>query len=178
MTEDSRFGQKGHDVPVAFVERYASRETFLDLFQDGMKLVEETASYLDGPGRSESKELSRSGTLTYTSESMRLTTRLMQMASWLLLQRAVREGEISAQQANSEKSRVNLSAVLSETSGPRWEELPEALRELILRSHRLQERLRHLDSALAAAAEENFTSRPSAVQQSLGLLQQAFGRTE
>ena len=33
--------------------------------------------------------------LSYASESMRLTTRLMQLASWLLLQRAVAEGELS-----------------------------------------------------------------------------------
>ena len=34
---------------------------------------------------------------------MRLTTRLMQLASWLLLQRAVNEGEITAENARTEK---------------------------------------------------------------------------
>ena len=46
---------------------------------------------------------------SYASESMRLTTRLMQIASWLLLQRAVAEGEMTADQARSEKNQVRLA---------------------------------------------------------------------
>ena len=41
---------------------------------------------------------------------MRLTTRLMQLASWLLLHRAVKEGEMSLAQANKEKTKVKLVA--------------------------------------------------------------------
>ena len=48
---------------------------------------------------------------------MRLTTRLMQIASWLLLQRAVAEGEITADQAQAEKNRIRLgSASMSRQS--------------------------------------------------------------
>ena len=75
-----------------------------------MALVEETASYLDGPGRQESKTLERAAALAYATESMRLTTRLMQLASWLLLHRAVKEGEMSLAQANKEKTKVKLVA--------------------------------------------------------------------
>src|SRR6516165_4968496 len=81
--------------PVPFGERLAASQNFSQLFRDGMKLVEETAAYLDGPGRHESKQLDRSTALAYATESMRLTTRLMQLASWLLLHRAVNEGEMS-----------------------------------------------------------------------------------
>ena len=65
---------------------FARSELFERTFQEGMDLVEETAAYLDGGGRQESKLLSRNGALAYASESMRLTTRLMQVASWLLVQ--------------------------------------------------------------------------------------------
>ena len=51
-----------------------------------------------------------SASLTYATESMRLTTRLMQLASWLLLHRAVKEGEMSLAQANREKVKVKLAA--------------------------------------------------------------------
>ena len=61
-----------------------------------MTLVEEAASYLDGPGREESRDLPRPAAVAYSTESMRLTTRLMQVASWLLLQRAVNEGELTS----------------------------------------------------------------------------------
>ena len=95
---------------VSFSERLTSSQAFATLFRDGMALVEETASYLDGSGRQESKKLERSAALVYATESMRLTTRLMQLASWLLLHRAVKEGEMTLAQASKEKSKVRLAA--------------------------------------------------------------------
>src|SRR6266480_294163 len=86
--------EKSVNPAVSFGERLAASQAFADLFRDGMALVEQTAAYLDGPGRQESKRLSRSAALAYATESMRLTTRLMQLASWLLLHRAVKEGEM------------------------------------------------------------------------------------
>jgi regulator of CtrA degradation len=67
--------------PISFREKLASSQAFSALFRDGMSLVEETAAYLDGPGRKESKALPRAAALSYATESMRLTTRLMQLAS-------------------------------------------------------------------------------------------------
>src|ERR1700709_810888 len=81
--------------PVSFGERRANSQAFADLFRDGMALVEETATYLDGPGRSESKKLERAAALAYATESMRLTTRLMQLASRLLPARAAKAGEMT-----------------------------------------------------------------------------------
>src|SRR6476659_2441129 len=101
--------EKSVNGAVWFGARLAGSQAFADLFRDGMALVEETAAYLDGPGRQESKKLSRNGALAYATESMRLTTRLMQLASWLLLHRAVKEGEVSLAQANKEKTKVKLS---------------------------------------------------------------------
>src|ERR1043166_7931497 len=96
--------------PVSFGARLAGSQAFSALFRDGMALVEETASYLDGDGRQDSKRLERSSALAYATESMRLTTRLMQLASWLLLHRAVNEGEMSLAQANKEKAKVKLAS--------------------------------------------------------------------
>src|ERR1700724_2932703 len=123
--------------PVLFGERLAASQNFSQLFRDGMKLVEETAAYLDGPGRQESRKLDRSASLRYATESMRLTTRLMQLASWLLLHRAVNEGEMSLAQASKERAKVKLSGEprLDDTSV----RLPERLCELIARSKKLQD---------------------------------------
>ena len=101
--------EKSANGAVWFGARLAGSQAFADLFRDGMALVEETAAYLDGPGRQESKKLSRNGALAYATESMRLTTRLMQLASWLLVHRAVKEGEMSLAQAQKEKAKVKLS---------------------------------------------------------------------
>ncbi len=69
--------------------RFTASEQFDKVFREGMGLVEETANYLDGPGRADARTLDRNGAVAYATESMRLTTRLMQLASWLLLQRAI-----------------------------------------------------------------------------------------
>src|SRR5437899_10559434 len=118
---------------VSFGERLAASQHFSDLFRDGMTLVEETATYLDGPGRQESKKLERAAALAYATESMRLTTRLMQLASWLLLHRAVKEGEMTLTQANREKTKVKLSAA-DPGADEMLEKLPAQLQELIARS--------------------------------------------
>ena len=125
-----------------------------------MALVEETAAYLDGPGRKESKKLERGAALAYATESMRLTTRLMQLASWLLLHRAVKEGEMSLAQANKEKAKVKLSA------GEYGDEqsiklLPERLHALINRSKELQSAVRRLDATIHAAPDRARSNRQS-----------------
>src|SRR5436189_5742604 len=132
---------------VQFSERLTNSAAFGTLFREGMDLVEETAAYLDGDGRAEAKALERSVSLTYATESMRLTTRLMQLASWLLLHRAVKEGEMSLAQANKEKAKVKLAAGdLSDEQGIKL--LPERLRQLIERSKMLQTAIRRLDATM------------------------------
>src|SRR5919201_6165110 len=128
---------QGDGALVQFSERLTNSAAFGSLFREGMDLVEETAAYLDGIGRSEAKALDRSVGLTYATESMRLTTRLMQLASWLLLHRAVKEGEMSLAQANKEKAKVKLSAP-DQNDEHNIKLLPERLRGLIQRSKSLQ----------------------------------------
>jgi regulator of CtrA degradation len=166
--------EKSVNEAVSFGARLASSQAFADLFRDGMALVEETATYLDGPGRKESKRLERSAALAYATESMRLTTRLMQLASWLLLHRAVKEGEMSLAQANKEKAKVKLSA------GEHSDEhnirlLPESLRLLIQRSKQLQSAVRRLDATIHAATSDRARiSIGNPVERQLGLLKAAF----
>ncbi|CUX56782.1 conserved hypothetical protein [Agrobacterium sp. NCPPB 925] len=95
---------------ISFAGRAAASNQFKSLYTEGMTLVEETASYLDGAGRTASKVLPRMASVLYAAESMRLTTRLMQMASWLLLQRAVNNGEMTRDQVLSEKTRCGSTA--------------------------------------------------------------------
>jgi regulator of CtrA degradation len=103
---------------------------------------------------------------------MRLTTRLMQLASWLLLHRAVKEGEMSLAQASKEKTKVRLA------TGDRGDPqsvllLPERLQELIARSKKLQADVMRLDATIhAPAGEPRIWSNP--VERQLGLLKAAF----
>ena len=157
---------------VQFSERLTNSAAFSNLFREGMDLVEETAAYLDGAGRTEAKALDRAVSLTYATESMRLTTRLMQLASWLLLHRAVKEGEMTLVQANREKTKVKLSAA---DPGPAdmIDKLPAQLQDLIARSMSLQARVRRLDNSIHAAPSERSTIGNPLVPQ-LNALKAAF----
>src|SRR5262249_12994983 len=159
--------------PVSFGERLAASQNFSLLFRDGMKLVEETAAYLDGPGRQEAKLLNRAASLAYATESMRLTTRLMQLASWLLLHRAVNEGEMSLTQANKERIRVKLST--EERPEDAGTTLPERLNGLIAKSKQLQAQIRRLDATIHAPPP-SVPAGSNPFERQLGILRAAFER--
>ena len=104
---------------------------------------------------------------------MRLTTRLMQLASWLLLHRAVKEGEMSLAQANKEKTKVKLS-LGDRADADTTRLLPEQLRDLIDRSLGLLDRVRRLDATMHSPLPERAVN--NAVERQIGLLKAAFER--
>src|SRR5947207_9395888 len=89
------------NVTVSFGERFQASEQFDIVFRDGMALVERVAAYLEGPGRVQSKQLPPPTSVLYTAESMRLTTRLLDLASWLLVRRAIKLGDMNETEAQS-----------------------------------------------------------------------------
>ncbi|MCX7340970.1 MAG: DUF1465 family protein [Hyphomicrobiales bacterium] len=162
---------------LSFARTFVVSDAFRALFREGMLLVEDTAAYLDGPGRDESRALPRDVALAYATESMRLTTRLMQIASWLLVQRAVSEGEISSDQARSEKNRVRIADVNAPTPEATLEQLPSRLRALMAASHRMQARVQHLEALVSIdiAPEAQAPVASNDVANQLDKLRAAFG---
>jgi regulator of CtrA degradation len=161
--------------PVSFVEKLAGSEAFSALFREGMALVEDAAAYLDGQGRDEAKALGRAEALAYAAESMRLTTRLMQVASWLLLQRAVNQGEMTRAQAASDRHRVKLSQQELASSPDVFAALPQRLRDLSVNSVRLQARILHLDTLIYCPMPK--AASPAAanpIEQQIQMLRSAF----
>jgi regulator of CtrA degradation len=159
---------------VLLSERITNSPAFGTLFREGMDLVEETAAYLDGPGRTEAKALERSASLSYATESMRLTTRLMQLASWLLLHRAVKEGEMTLHQANREKTKVKLTAA-DPCPDDMLSKLPTRLQELVARSMALQAKVRRLDATIHTSAGDHVSIGNPLVPQ-MNMLKAAFER--
>jgi regulator of CtrA degradation len=165
------------DAPAADGKRaldFAKSEMFDRAFKEGMALVDETAAYLDGPGRASSKRLSRAAALAYAGESMRLTTRLMQVASWLLVQRAVRDGEIGVAEAASDKYRLISRETSAASTFAGSDDLPETLKALIIRSSAIYERVRRLDDTMYGEAEEGGAGNP--ISDQMAKLNAAFGR--
>jgi len=189
-------GQPSHNMPLAMTTdttpvpdtltlqaearllEFTKSELFAKTFREGMDMVEETAAYLDGPGRQDSKKLNQEDALTYASQSMRLTTRLMQVASWLLVQRAVKEDEMTLTDARAEKYRlVTETKAVNQLSFSKIAEnayaLPARLLDLMARSESIYERIARLDRSLygTIAAQEGNT-----VADQIGRLNQAFGK--
>ena len=137
-----------HEPSIAtidFLKHFTASDQFERVFKEGMALVEETANYLDGPGRQDARQLDRHGAVAYATESMRLTTRLMQLASWLLLQRAIGAGEMSAEEARKEKHRISLADIGRGNALTGSDQLPAGLLDIIDRSLSLHQRVVKLD---------------------------------
>lgn len=126
---------------VSFLPRLIASDGFMDLFGEGMRLVEDTAAYLDGDGRTDARALGKAEAVAFASESMRLTTNLMQCASWLLLQRAVRSGETPPETASSEARAVRFSSTFRLVSSETAASLPVRLLDLVERAARVRERI-------------------------------------
>ncbi len=176
MSEPSREG--GNTIRLA--ERRVFTHSFKPLYDEGMGLVEQAAEYLDGQGRAEAKQLSRLAATLYAAESMRLTTRLMQVASWLLLQRAANSGEMSRDQVAAEKSKVRLDTASANADATGWRELPEAFIDLVNRSLNLQSLVRRMDDEVygknSVQSVATTTNSPNPVSDQISLLNTAFAR--
>lgn len=176
MAEINRSDDMLSGTTVAFGQEFASSDAFKTLFREGMALVEDAAAYLDVEGRDDVRRLPRLIALSYANESMRLTTRLMQVASWLLLQRAVAEGEVSPTEAQRQHRKVrpvrpDLQQTIENRDG-----LPPRLVELVEQSLRLQSRIAHLDSAMTTSNEDLTKGNArNAVALQRMLLNSAFG---
>ena len=129
-------------------QSFTGSSLFEKTFDEGMALVEETARYLDGRGREESRGLPRKAALLYAGESMRVTTRLMQAASWLLVQRAVHDGDMEADAASSDRYRLGSKEICLGKSAEGVETLPPTLQDLLEKSDNLYRRIARLDDVL------------------------------
>lgn len=127
----------------------AAAELFERTFREGMDLISEVSAYLDGIGRLDSRRMTREAASDYASESMRLTTRLMRLSSWLLVQRSVREGETPPETAADPRYRLGDAA--TPRLSPR---IPEALASFSRRADRLYERVNRMDRQMYVEVEE------------------------
>ena len=153
------------------LQTFTGSALFDRTFAEGMSLVEETARYLDGRGREESRALPRKAAVLYAGESMRVTTRLMQAASWLLVQRAVHEGDMRAEDAARERYRLGSKEICLGASSDGIEMLPAKLQDLLARSDRLYRRIARLDEILFGRSEPQGGARGH-----INRLEAAFGQ--
>jgi regulator of CtrA degradation len=160
---------------VSFGEHFAASDQFDAIFKEGMGLVERTAAYLDGPGRKEARALRGPTAVLYATESMRLTTRLLELASWLMIRRALKEGEISPEEARAKRERVKLRGPGRTAHVRGFADLPLGLRQLIDASFALSDRIFQLDRAIEVVLGQALaTDNPVGAQ--VTRLEEAFSK--
>jgi regulator of CtrA degradation len=152
-------------------DSFTGGKLFDTVFSRGMALVEETASYLDGPGRDQAKSLPREASLTYAAWSMELTTRLMQAASWLVMQKAVRDGEMRREDASARKYRIRRDEAPLDARAQQGRGMPARFLDLVTRSEALYEQICRLDEALYPTARAKGPANP--VSEQIAALQKA-----
>lgn len=115
------------------------------LYMEAMLLADEARSYFERYGRDEREALAPLAKVDFSCESLRVTTRLMHVISWLLTQRGVAAGEISAAQAMAPERRLGAA----QASAPEAiAALPETAQRLIVATIDLHARVARLDAGL------------------------------
>lgn len=111
-----------------------------------MVLADEARSYFDEGGRTDRETLPPVARVSFSCESLKVTTRLMHVIAWLLTQRAVGAGEMAPRDALDPSRRLG-PAPLSDAAAVA--ELPARARALIDSSAELYRRVGLLDEAQA-----------------------------
>ena len=134
------------------------------LYVEAMLLADEARAYFDKHGRDARMALDPLVRVGFSCESLKVTTRLMHIIAWLLTQRAVEAGEISAEQAGKPERRLG-DAVESDPDV--LAHLPESALTLIHSSRELYDRVRRLEEGAAEPAQSPARSLLSRLERSL-----------
>ncbi|OPB30230.1 DUF1465 family protein [Bartonella sp. WD12.1] len=163
------------DKTIIMMEHDAFESVFNRLYEETMDLIEETADYIDKEGKCAARHLPVETSALYAKEAMYLSTRLMQIASRLLLFRAGREGEMSPEQIQKEIAKISLHTPSLGPQTAHWAELPEIFRHFVARSLRLEERMRHVSHDIDQASCKTL-KKNNPVSKQIQLLKRAFRR--
>ena len=129
----------------------AEMAVFTRTYDEALDLIVEARNYMvhNRPAARRSARLSGDN-LRLSCEALRVTSRLTQVMAWLMLQRAVQDGEISAQEACDERNRLSGQSVCLDESAVEDTDIPAGLRSLLTRSLSLYKRISRLEEMVVA----------------------------
>jgi regulator of CtrA degradation len=118
---------------------------FSRTFDETMTLMVEARSYLSAGEVIDRRAAGPIIGLRMSCEAMRVTSRLAQVMAWLMMQKAIHQGEITPEQAVRDECRLSGAEVCLDRSFCGDESLPRTLLSLMDRSHRLYVRVVRLE---------------------------------
>ncbi|OYY64274.1 DUF1465 family protein [Sphingomonas sp. 28-62-11] len=125
------------------------RRLIESLYGEAMLLADEARSYFDEGGRAEREALDPMARVSFSCESLKVTTRLMHVIAWLLTQKAIDAGEMTQRDALDPSRRLGPPPV---TDAAALAAMPEQARQLIEESIELFRRTARLDDLQAEDA--------------------------
>ncbi len=131
-----------------------------------MLLADDARAYFDEASRADREALAPMLRVTFSCESLKVTTRLMHVIAWLLSRRAVEAGEIGTAQLRDPERRLG-DATPSDPA--QIAALPEHARTLIAATADLHARVRRLDADIDRAGPQASPARDL-----IGRLERAF----
>lgn len=146
-------------LPVRMTEQATStihRRLVDSLYVEAMVLADEARAYFDVVGRTERDSLEALSRVTFSCESLKVTTRLMHIIAWLLTQRAVAAGELTPGDALSPARRLGEAP---ETEDATLGAMPAQARAIIATSIELHRRVARLDASLDEPAVDDSPAR-------------------
>ena len=117
-------------------------------YDEAMTLMVEARNYICHVEQRERRKVEAVTGLRMSCEAMRVTSRLTQVMAWLMMQRAVHQGEIAPKDALTEENRLSGTDVCLDESFGSDEALPSGLRSLLSRSLNLYQRIARLENQM------------------------------
>lgn len=150
----------------------ADRESLLTsklmdaLYTEAMVLADEARSYFESGRFTEDSGNDVNLAVSFSCESLKVTTRLMHCIAWLLNQKALHSGELTEGEAWNHDRALGYAPATDQLIVDRF---PEEARQIIMASEELFQRLQRLSARLQQQMEAE-----SAVQDMFRRLQSSF----
>lgn len=131
---------------------FGETEFFKKTYNEAISIVHQAADYFENRGHAEKLKLNEEDSLTYTAESLRMTTRLTQVMAWLFVQRAIAAGELEEEEARKPNRRLSGHATCLPEEPADTDGLPSDFQTLLNSSEGLFRRVARLDDMVARDA--------------------------
>jgi len=143
-------------MPSARIDSRVTRRLINSLYVEAMLLADEARAYFEDSANGERDMLAPLDRVTFSCESLKVTTRLMHVIAWLLTQRAVEAGEIARRDALDPSRRLGAPPHSDEAV---IATMPAKARELIHASIDLFRRTAHFDTVQAVESAPQSPAR-------------------
>jgi len=110
------------------------------LYKEAINLADEARTYFAVHSKVDRKRLNPMERVMYTCESLRISTRLMHVISWLMVRKAVANGELTEAEGARPERQLGDLELCRNSSATELKRLPPAVVSLTLRSQSLFQR--------------------------------------